>query len=274
MTMTFFLHDSIDWNGAFDRSDYSFHPSSFGGGAREDVHILKDKLRVPESNGQIERPRINLLLKKSVSQFPATLISGRAGTGKTALAAGFAARYENVAWFSVESSDISWPKFARYFSECLPGRSTTDLKESLRQDPDQAEVAQYLVRNASRLRAADGESALIVLDDIHHIFDAEWFDDFFKLLLYSLPAETHLLLLCRSKPPGPLWRLRSKQMLNLIDEKIIAFNQAETEALFDSMSLSRSRTIEAHHESFGRISKLLQFVHDRYSSTAPSLGIK
>ena len=259
--MTFSQHESIDPNGAFDYAWGDVVASDSGSDAkRDDMHILQEKLRVPATRGLIERPRIDSLLTKSAAQFPATLICGRAGTGKTALAAGFAEKFDNVGWYTLESTDASWPVFSAYFSACLPVKPKNRAARYELNGVSQAEIARFLLRVTPRLYGRDGAgSSLIVLDDIHHIFDAAWFDDFFNLLLYSLPVETHLLLLCRSKPPSPLWRLRSKQMLNVIDEKVIAFNAAETEQLFTAMSLPAANAREAHRQSFGRVSKLLQF---------------
>lgn len=263
MTMTFSLHESIEPNGAFDLIDQmAFHPHSDVDPNREEFHIVGEKLRIPDTKNMIERPRIDALLNKSVAQFPATLVSGRAGTGKTALAASFAACKQNVAWYSVESTDIGWAAFSRYFSASLAGTEFDERGDNIKYI-SQAQIARFFVKLFTRIYAAPAAGpSLIVLDDIHHIFDAPWFGDFFNLLLFSLPSETHLLLLCRSKPPGPLWRLRSKQMLNVLDEKVIAFNLAETEALFASMGLSTTRAETAHRDSFGRVSKLLQFAKD------------
>jgi ATP/maltotriose-dependent transcriptional regulator MalT len=259
--MSFFLHESIDPTGDSD-FDFGFYGSSVSdGSSKADMHILQDKLRIPATHDFIERPRIDSLLAKSVEQFPATLVAGRAGTGKTALAASFAKRFAAVGWYTVESTDIAWPVFSAYFSSCLPCKSTNGAIYNDAAGTSYADIARFLVKVSSRLYAAGeprSERSLLVLDDIHHIFDAPWFEDFFQLLLYSLPADTHLLLLCRSKPPGPLWRLRSKQILNVIDERVIAFNTDETEKLFDSLSLPKAGAHEAQRQSFGRVSKLLQ----------------
>jgi hypothetical protein len=273
MTMTFSLRENIDPNGAFDRIDPSaFQQNGIGETVGEEFHILRDKLKVPETEGIMDRPRINALLGKSLSQFPATLISGRAGAGKTALAANFAARNENVSWYSVESTDVEWTIFARYFSASLPETVFGDLSKGMTDGTvSQTEIARFLVNRFSLAYAGPNLGpSLIVLDDIHHIFDAAWFEDFFTLLLYSLPPDTRLLLLCRSKPPGPLWRLRSKQMLDFIDEKIIAFNAAETEILFEKLGLPVSTAREAHRHCFGRVSKLLKFAADISTILPPS----
>ena len=203
MTMTFSLHDGIDSVGLLDRTDFScFSAPVSCDTSHDEMHILRDKLQMPDDDGLIERPRLSSLLMKSVKQFPATLISGRARTGKTVLAANFAANFKLVCWYSIESADIAWQVFSRYFSASLPGKPVSSLTEDTNENQaGQAEIAEFLVRNLPRLYGKAGQSSLIVLDDIHHIFDAPWFDDFFNLLLYSLPAETHLLLLCRSRPP-------------------------------------------------------------------------
>ena len=277
MAMTFSLHESIDPNAAFDYPETAYtykHEDP----VKEEFHILRDKLRTPKTQGLTPRPRLDTILSSSMAQFPSTLICGRAGTGKTALAASFAATQKRVFWYSVESTDIEWPIFSRYFSAALSGKVFGEHQEIDLHSADdviaQREIARFLVNRFSNAYAgpSPGES-LIVLDDIHHLFDAPWFDDFFNLLLYSLPPEVHLMLLCRSKPPGPLWRLRSKQMLNVLDEKVIAFNTAEAETLYKKLGLKASSAKEAQQNSFGRVSKLLKYAEDQ-STILPRLPSK
>jgi LuxR family maltose regulon positive regulatory protein len=258
MTMTFSIHESIDPNGAFEMI-FNSHPAPEA--PHEDRPIVREKLRIPKIEGFVERPRITNLLTRSTDQFPATLVSGRSGTGKTAIAALFAAEHDRVAWYSVESTDVVWPVFSRYFSAALRragmALSLTETVSETR-SPSKNDIARYL---GSIFCFADGSPrelpSLIVLDDIHHLFDAHWFGDFFNLLLYSLPAGSHLLMLCRSRPPGPVWRLRSKQMLNVLDEKVIAFDLQETRALFASLGMPASVAERAHRDSFGRVAKLI-----------------
>jgi ATP/maltotriose-dependent transcriptional regulator MalT len=262
--ISYFLHDTLE-------SPESYTP--VGGAAysrraateREDIHVLEEKLEIPRVKGLIMRPRLEELLQRSLSQFPATLISGRAGTGKTTLAAEFAGRQDHAAWYSVESSDIEWNVFAHYFASCLlkAVQNETPISDLLPEDihASQSVIATFLINVFAELETElVHEPFLIVLDGIHHLFDAEWFGEFFSLLLSSLPENVNLLLLCRSKPPNPLWRLRSKQQLNVIDEKLLAFNLAETLELAKKIGFNRSDAERAHAETFGRVSKLLQFV--------------
>lgn len=271
--MTFSLHESIEPNAAFDYPETVFaykHEEP----VKEEFHILQDKLEKPGADGLVARPRLDKLLENSASQFPATLICGRAGTGKTAIAASFAASQESSFWYSVESTDTEWPVFSRYFSAALSGKTFGEHQEIDLHAADepiaQKDIARFLVNRFSNAYAGPSAGrALVVLDDIHHVFDAAWFDDFFNLLLYSLPPDTHLLLTCRSKPPGPLWRLRSKQMLNVLDEKIIAFNSDETAALYKKLGVPAAKAKQANEQCFGRVSKLLTFA-DKSSAILPS----
>ncbi|HKX82869.1 MAG TPA: hypothetical protein VJL58_01505, partial [Pyrinomonadaceae bacterium] len=114
MTMSFLLHDHFD-------STESYSPASSPSpqspkSAFEDVHILAEKLEIPEVSGLVDRPRLTEMLERSLSQFAATLVSGRAGTGKTAMAAAFAKTRRNVVWCSIESSDVEWNVFAHYLA--------------------------------------------------------------------------------------------------------------------------------------------------------------
>lgn len=98
------------------------------------------------------------------------------------------------------------------------------------------------------------------MDNAHNVFDAEWFSDFFGSLIYSLLPNMHLVMVGRSYPPIPLWRMRSKQRLGVIDEEILAFNLDETIDLFKDVGLSEDRALEAHLSSYGRISRIKEIL--------------
>lgn len=265
MATSFFFLDNPYGDESFEIRDTpvtaSFTASELH---RDDLHILWEKLRVPSAQMLVHRPRLEELLSKSVQQYSATLITGRAGTGKTALAADFVSNQENVAWYTVESSDVDWNLFSQYFSagilETLNKKSRIPVTAARGSDNSPLAVPQFLVDIFAEAETVlRDESLLIVLDDLHRVFDADWFGDFFNLLLHSLPLNIHLLMLCRSKPSAPLWRLRSKQVLNVIDENLLAFSPAETAELFGRLNLPENLADASQAASSGRISKLLQF---------------
>lgn len=261
--MTFSLYDNVQPNVCFDSGHVGESETVWR--SRDEFHFLEGKLLVPSVQGNIHRPRLAELLTRSRNRYPATLITGRAGTGKTAFAAAFAATVERVSWYSVEATDADWSVFSRYFSESLTRSRiavpANDSEAVVGYGSQQDAVPLFLLRHFFRTPAEAAQSApLIVLDNIHHLFDADWFEDFFYLLIHSLPQDAHLLLLCRSKPPAPMWRMRSKQLLNVLDEKEIAFDADETKNLFRSLGLPITNAENARRKSFGRISKLLQIV--------------
>ena len=262
--MTYFQDTGLDAGEYYSPSSQSAIKPERG----QDIHLIGEKLEAPVFGNLVVRPRLEELLRKSVEQFPATLISGRAGTGKTAIAADFARSRDHVAWYSVESSDVDWNVFALYFATCLlrSVNSKMDVHDLLPEvmDGSQSSIATFLINVFSEVETVlVHEPLIIVLDGIHHIFDADWFGEFFTLLLSSLPEEVNVILLCRSKPPNPLWRLRSKQQLNVIDEKVLSFDLVETVELFGKHGLKRLDAEVAHAATFGRISKLIEAAERR-----------
>lgn len=214
----------------------------------EKIHIFAEKLRAPHFEEYIPRPRLDELLSKSLNQIGAALITGRAGTGKTSLAAHFARNYDKTVWFRVEAADNDWKFFSSYLSAAVKTENSSENK---------TDVSLFIENLFSEMEKIKLEKPrLIVLDDIHNVFDADWFNDFFQTALYSLTPETHLIFLSRSKPAFPLWRLRSKQVLSVIDEKILAFDRGEAEIFCGKLGLSAKQTAKIYKESYGRIGKL------------------
>ena len=263
MTMSFLVQDHFDCTARCSPSTQTAATSSKG--ERDGVHILNEKLEIPHSAGLVERPRLIEKLERSLGQFAATLVSGRAGTGKTSIAAAYARTRTRVAWFTVESSDVDWNVFASYLTASVHrvAESKKAVGDSLHAvtNSSPAAVAIFLYVIASVLETDEKDDRpLLVLDGIHHLFDADWFGGFFNILQPSLSATADVLLLCRSRPPNPLWRLRSKQQLDVIDEKTLAFDRDETISLFRKVGRSQAEAARIHAETFGRVSKLLPFI--------------
>jgi ATP/maltotriose-dependent transcriptional regulator MalT len=267
MTMSFTLHDHFDLTESYSPAADSTaaKPSK---GERDDVHILRDKLEIPDCEGLIERPRLIEKLDRSLSHFAATLVSGRAGTGKTSIAAAYARTRKRAAWLTVESSDFDWNVFASYLAASVHrvAESKNAVADSLHAatNTSPAAMAIFLYVIASVLEADEKDDRpLLVLDGIDHLFDADWFGGFFNILQPSLSETTDVLLLCRSRPPNPLWRLRSKQQLDVIDEKTLAFDREETILLLKQVGRSQNEAVRIHAETFGRVSKLIPFISDK-----------
>lgn len=224
----------------------------------EEIHLFAEKTIVPAAENIISRPRLNGYLLTLMKQTGAAFIVGRAGTGKTTLAADFARDYERTAWYRTETAETDWNLFARYllasFNE--PRLKFEDLFD---------EQPETFVENLfARLAVINYEKPiLIVLDDVHCVFDAPWFNDFFNTLIYSITPRTQLLLLARSSPDFPIWRLRSKQVVGVLDEKLLAFTEEETKKLFTEREISGDGARQAWRETYGRISKIEKLIAAR-----------
>jgi LuxR family maltose regulon positive regulatory protein len=265
MAMTFSLHENLDLSGAENPFEISPAPTKSRLTRKtDDIHLFSEKMAIPVFENYVASPRLNELLDKNLNQFNATLITGRTGTGKTALAADFSGKYKRVAWFSVESAENDWEVFFRYFLESFSPLLNEQQKREILSEIEKTKpqtAAPFIENLLSRVELPVEEKPfLIVIDGVHNVFDADWFSEFFTTLLYSLTPDVHLILLSRSNPPVPLWRLRSKQVLGVIDEKLLAFTLLETQELFEEFDLPKDGTFQAFGKTFGRISRLKEFI--------------
>lgn len=233
----------------------------------DSLKLFADKLCVPPVEAaRLERPRLVEHLENSLAQFSATLIAGRAGTGKTTLAADFARRKDYaVAWYKVDTADADWRVFYRYLAASLNEFCPETNSPHIEIEPT-AETSVAPATESLTAQLAGAKPILIVLDDLHSVFDAEWFTEFFYSFVLSLPANADLLMIARAAPPLPLWRLRSKQILGVMDEKLLAFTQDETVELFRQNQLSPGAARAAHKRAYGRISKLEEISEKKSSN--------
>ncbi len=223
------------------------------------TQLILNKITLPAQLPRLSRSRLIEKLGGSLAACNLTLINGRAGTGKTLFATDFAWQCgRRVAWYKVDASDSDPAIFFRYLIasinrqrlgagcimvEELLGKNMTALAESLAYELEQSAIP-----------------LLIVLDDLHLVYDAEWIAPFFSRFSPLLPAEAHLIIIGRIQPPAPLWRMRSKQTLSMIDETDLDFTQGEIEMLLESYGLSPSSALEVFTESRGRASKVSEIV--------------
>ena len=253
MAMTLSFHENIDYDETAQSFELVPAMSNYPAVTDEKIHLFADKMRIPRFYEHISRPRLIELLKKSSRQFGATLITGRAETGKTALAAELAEDYRRVAWYQIDAAETDWSLFARYFAAMFD-EDFEDYKFLSH------EILVFIEKLFLNVAQKKDEPILIVLDDVHNVFDADWFAEFFVSLLYTLTSDMHLVLLSRTKPPQPLWRVRSKQVLGVIDEKLLAFNLDEAIEFVKKSGISEKKAANAYKKSFGRISRIKQYI--------------
>ncbi len=237
------------------------------------MKIITSKVAVPNESPCVCRDRLLDALRGNLDSCHATVINGRAGTGKTMLAVDFVRRHaDRAAWYKVDAPDISLPVFIEYLVvsvarvrsgfghqtlDCLArsfgsGKAGRTNKVGLEEESNITALAEAYVYDLER----QAEPLVSVIDDLHLIYDADWVSPFFHRLLSLLPAETHMIILGRGLPPAPMWRLRSKQRLFVISEQMLAFTQSEAEELFSLYGLSAEEANLALKQTGGRAADL------------------
>jgi len=223
-------------------------------------HLIADKLTMPADFSGLSRIRLLELLEKSLATCTSTVISARAGAGKTTLVVDFARRSgRTVAWYKVDSPDGELPVFLDYLSASIR-QQLKKFRISLHFTSSSSQAEEHAASIAERFVYELGESGnqplLIVIEDLHLVCDSPWLIPFVTRLLPLLPSHIHVLITSRTMPPAPLWRMRSKQTLTVIDEEALKFNRAEAVELFRSFGLSQEQAFIALDHTRGRAAAL------------------
>ena len=225
--------------------------------------FIHEKIAMPRTLPRTSRPRLLALMSEHLASANATVVNGRAGSGKTMLVTDFARQAgRSVAWYKVDAADNDLRVFADYLAASValqrPQMNPEHwLASGARAETDGAEqLAEAFVYQLAETR---GEPLLIVIEDLHLIYDADWLVAFFTRFLPLLPPDVHVIITCRSLPPAPLWRLRSKQMLRVIEEVELSFTLEETMALCASYGLREEHARVAWCQTNGRAATIAEF---------------
>ncbi|HEX8355187.1 MAG TPA: AAA family ATPase [Pyrinomonadaceae bacterium] len=224
------------------------------------MQVIHDKVAAPLQNPRVSRPRLLRMLGEGLDSCTATVITGRAGAGKTLLAKDFARGCgRRAAWYTVEAHDIELPIFFRYLVESVsrqcPGFGR-EVLANLAGSPGFDDIPTLAEAFIYELQECRDEPLMMVVDDLHLVYDALWLVPFFSRLLPLLPPEAHMLIVGRSLPPTPVWRMRSKQTLCLVEEAALAFTPEEAAELFAAYGLAGRDARAALEESQGRAATL------------------
>ncbi len=172
------------------------------------TELIAEKIAMPSYSSQLARPRLRALLEKNLPSCTSTIISGRAGTGKTALALDFARNCaRRVAWYKVDAPEGDQRSFFQYLvasiREQRPGFGQAILMP-LVNSAQSDQVSLLAEAFVYELAEGDSEPLLIVIEDLHLVCDSAWLVPFFKRLLPLLPSDVHMLITSRTMPPAPL----------------------------------------------------------------------
>jgi LuxR family transcriptional regulator, maltose regulon positive regulatory protein len=241
---------------------------------RDLTHLISEKLSAPAVAPPVSRPRLLSLLGRNLELYAATVLCGRAGTGKTLLAADFARRCGRaVAWYRVDAADNEPGVFFRYLLESVRRQRPLlrrEVAETVAGAAD--EMPRLAAALAFELQESGGGPLLLVIEDLHLVYDEAWVAPFFSRLIPLLPADVHALIIARSVPPAPLWRLRSKQQLSVVDEQYLAFTLEEARELFASYGLDRDAAAKPLVYSYGRAAALDRVAQEKSGAVTGAAG--
>ena len=207
------------------------------------------------------RGRLIKTIQNSTLAGTSTIISGRAGTGKTLLALDYSWKCGRpVAWYKVDAPDADPLVFFTYLIRSIQQARPSFGAMSLLSRMEIAGLERVTwLADSLVFELAESESGgplLVVIEDLHLVSDSEWLVPFLSRLLPLLPSEVHVLITSRSLPTTPLWRMRSKQSLVVVDETALAFTRAEANELFESYGLSGELASIALDHTHGRAAAL------------------
>jgi LuxR family transcriptional regulator, maltose regulon positive regulatory protein len=193
------------------------------------------KLTVPANGpGMIPRPRLTSCLEKAEG-YALALISGPAGSGKSSLAAAWAAAEPSpVGWFSIEAEDNDPVRFWRCFTAALQiAVPQIDWPTPVIVPQLGSGILPGSLNVLCNALAGYPQPVFLVLDDVHLIANREIYACLAYLLDHQ-PANFHLLAASRARPPLPLARWRAKNRLLEIRPAELVFSGEEALALFQN----------------------------------------
>jgi LuxR family maltose regulon positive regulatory protein len=160
----------------------------------------------------------------------------------------------------VDAADGDLSVFFEYLVESIAGQRPGfgEQMTVLGTEAFGAEDVPLLVESLVNELLQRDEPLLIVLDDLHLVYDEAWVAPFFRRLLPLLPEEVHVMLIGRGLPPTPLWRMRSKQALRIIEESALAFTLREAEDLSDRYGLQSDAALAVWAETKGRVGPFVE----------------
>src|SRR5690242_10944138 len=192
--------------------------------------VLSTKLHVPPPPpGFVPRPRLAQALGEGLAS-GRVLVCAPAGSGKTALLAGWARGGGRlVAWLGLDPGDSDPARFWRYAVAALD-RARPGLAG--RVGPPPPGSPEGLVTALINELAADPgpDELLLVLDD-YHLVDSGPVHESVAFLLENLPPGLRVVVSGRADPPLPLARLRARGQLAELRAADLRFTGEEAAAL-------------------------------------------
>ncbi len=167
-------------------------------------------------------------------------VHGPAGSGKTALAAGYVEAHRlPTVWYSIDERDIDSESFARDFVRAV--RRAAGREKNPSSFPSERQL-----QKPDALKALYAElttpAALLVYDNVHMLPSLPAVQNWFIRTLAELPLQSRALLLSRSEPPAWLREHFRALDLAVLAPDALRFSSSEAKQLARARG---SRTLDA-----------------------------
>ena len=213
--------------------------------------VIRAKIRIPATEGRLERPRLEGLLAGLLARKRCVVVSATPGAGKTTLvAATVQSLGRPVAWLTVDWTDAAPGRLVGYLeatlSEAVPSVAGV-ARDALAARVPHAEAVALLAE------AAAGQRVVLVLDELERLGDAPDAWAVIGSLLRHLPDDMGVVLCCRrplpdSVLPGAFGRIGDEEL---------ALTVAEADALLERQGEADVDTTAVVHATGGWLTGVL-----------------
>jgi LuxR family transcriptional regulator, maltose regulon positive regulatory protein len=206
--------------------------------APQGVTLLASKLAPPEpAHATVLRPRLVSQLSRAVQRSPLTLLSGPAGSGKTALATTWRQTQEDdrpVAWLTLDDYDDDPATFWNYVVGALAaaGVPCTGLPAHVPGEPPSSGFVPQLAAHVAALP----RPVVLVVDDADHVTNRA-ITSGLDLLVRHGGSRLRLVLCTRADPLLPIHQYRLAGTMSEIRGDELAFTPDETCDLLTAMGV-------------------------------------
>lgn len=200
--------------------------------------FLRTKLLPPRpAPTLLPRPRLVEKLAANLAH-SVTLVMANAGSGKTTLVSEFVrAHVRRFVWYQLDHTDADPVVFLGYITQgirqIIPdfGQTTLSyLQQTAAEIGQRPERAVDVLLNEVLERVE--QQLILVLDDYHHLGNANPLHAAVDRLIAYLPDVLHLVIISREMPPLQVTRMRSQATLAIIGRNDLLFTDEETKSLF------------------------------------------
>jgi LuxR family transcriptional regulator, maltose regulon positive regulatory protein len=195
---------------------------------RFDSAFFRSKFRSPNAPDHfVRRPRLVDLLD-DLSAYPVTALVAPAGSGKTALVGDWVHRCGLAsAWLTLDESDRDPAQLCAALISAVAtlAPSVADRAMAVVSGPSGPMGALRVL--TEDLEVAEGDEAVLVVDDLHRIDDSPDSQAVLAAFVENRPDALHLMLLARRRPALPIDRLRATGRLADLTFDVLRFSEEE-----------------------------------------------